>query len=253
MSSESALLPYPTSMVSRLAPELCADAALVLCDLDGCLVSQGRAFGDAAAFVEACGERIWIVSNNSSDTAQSLSGTLAHIGLQVPADRILLAGEQTLRHLSQTRPDARLSLYAGPALHAAVDASKLVNGHGSPDLVLLCRDPAFSLSDLDRLVSEIEQGAEFWVSNTDRAHPGLAGQTIAETGALLAAVQAILPDAAHRSLGKPDPHLLAMALRSTGTEARHAVFVGDNADTDGDAARAVDVPFIHLVRGRSAS
>ena len=253
MPPDSALLPPRLDQVPRLAPDLCDDAALVLCDLDGCLIAQGRAFDDAPAFVETCGERLWIISNNSTDTAESLSRSLADLGIAVPAERILLSGEQTVRHLARTRPDARLTVYAGPRLRAAANALGFSATDGLSELALLCRDPNFTLASLDRLVADIEQGAELWVSNTDIFHPGFNGQRIAETGALLAAVRAILPKAAYRCLGKPDPFLLAMALRSTGTDPHRSVFVGDNASTDGDAACAANVPFIHLVRGRNPS
>lgn len=248
MRTDSALMPPKPIAVPRLTADLCADASVVLCDLDGCLISQGRAFDDAPAFVETCREKLWIVSNNSSDTAESLGNNLTEMGISVPAERILLSGEQTLRHLAQIRPKARLSLYADPQLHWIADALGFARDEGAPDLVLLCRDPAFTLDTLDRLICDIEQGAEFWISNTDTAHPGLDGRRIAETGALFAAVNAILPNTAYRCLGKPDPFLLEWALQATGADPGRAVFIGDNADTDGVAARTVDIPFIHLIR-----
>ncbi len=65
---------------------------------------------------ERCRERLWVVSNNSSDTAETLSARLAGLGLTLPAERIILAGEMTLRAVQQARPAARLALYAEPPL-----------------------------------------------------------------------------------------------------------------------------------------
>ncbi|GGA82653.1 hypothetical protein GCM10011385_41100 [Nitratireductor aestuarii] len=80
------------------------EAAAVLADLDGCLISGSTVLPGAAELVRRTGERLWIVSNNSSDTAQTLSVRLSHMGLQVPAERIFLAGEQAVRELAAAMP-----------------------------------------------------------------------------------------------------------------------------------------------------
>ena len=51
-----------------------------------------------------------------------------------------------------------------------------------------------------------------------------------------------------RSLGKPDPMMLTMALTRSGVSAQDAVFVGDNVLTDGAAAAALNMPFVHIQR-----
>jgi putative hydrolase of the HAD superfamily len=43
---------------------------------------------------------------------------------------------------------------------------------------------------------------------------------------------------------KPDPRILHVALDAMRTEARHAVYVGDDPATDGAAARAAGVRFV---------
>ena len=46
----------------------------------------------------------------------------------------------------------------------------------------------------------------------------------------------------------PDPLMLTTALARSGRAAAEAVFVGDNAATDGRAAAAAGIPFLHLQR-----
>ena len=58
---------------ARLDPQAVQDAGIVLCDLDGCLMSEGRLFAETADFVESCGARLRIVSNRSDSTAAALS------------------------------------------------------------------------------------------------------------------------------------------------------------------------------------
>lgn len=48
---------------------------------------------------------------------------------------------------------------------------------------------------------------------------------------------------------KPDPRILAAALLALGVTAREAVYVGDDARVDGEAARAALVRFVWMDRG----
>ena len=100
-----------TCHCAALRPELVADARLVLADLDGCLMSEGSAFPDSMPFVEASADRLWIISNNSTHTAFALSVELNRAGLAVDPSRVLLAGEQTLKHVQQTGPGQSVTLF----------------------------------------------------------------------------------------------------------------------------------------------
>lgn len=240
-----------TRICDRLTADLVADARLVLSDLDGCLVSGGRAYPDAAAFAAACAERLWIVSNNSTHSASALSAELGAIGVHIPAGRILLAGEQTLRLLSATHPGAGLALFASDCLQAQARAFGLRTDSDAPEVVLLCRDSRFTLVDLERLIRHLSRGARLWVSNLDLSHPAMDGRPVPETGALLAALSAVLGEVAFDSIGKPHTHMARLALAGARIAAEEAVFIGDNPATDGTVARDAGIPFAHLIRGRA--
>lgn len=241
-----------TSQVRRLSVDLTEDARLVLADLDGCLISEGRPFPDARDFVEACGDRLWIISNNSSHTAEALSAELAAIGLHVTADRILLAGEQTLRHLRTVQPGRSIALYASDCLKAQARSIGLQAECQQPDIVILCRDPAFAIPQMADVAAQCLRGARLWVSNTDNAHPGQDGRPVPETGALLAALRAVMGEIPFDCIGKPHTHMAHAVLRLTGTAPEEAVFLGDSADTDGAIAQAMGMRFVHVVREGAA-
>ncbi len=235
-------------VTERLEASLVEASSLVLCDLDGCLVSQNRPFDDAHGFVEACGDRLWIISNNSTQTAGELSCHLARIGLHVDADRILLAGEQSLHYLSKAHPAARLALFGSESLRQVAVSLGFRLTTRAPSVVYLCRDLSFSIERLNAMALMVANGARLWVSNTDASHPGANGEPLAETGALLAALQAMVPQTGFRSVGKPHPFLVETALDATGIPAAQAVFVGDNPQTDGAVAEATGMAFLHLNR-----
>lgn len=234
----------------RLDPADLPPRGPVLCDLDGCLVSDGMAFPEARAFVRACANRLWIVSNNSTDCAANLALQFNNLGWSITSDRILLAGEQTIYHLFRSYPDATFAIYASDMLcKLATDLGMRID-HDMPDIVLVCRDIRFNLNALDRLTRQISGGAAVWASNLDTAHPSQTGQAVAETGVLLAALRAVVGEVDVQCLGKPAPYLANLVFAHDTMHPSEAVFIGDNPKTDGALARAAGISFIHIDRKR---
>lgn len=224
------------------------DRAAVLADLDGCILSEAAVLPDVPELFDRCGDRLWIVSNNSSDTAETLSERLAVQNLALPPERIVLAGEMTLRALQSARPGARIALFAPAPLQALARALGLCPDHDRPETVVLARDAGFCFGDLTRLARLAHDGVPVVLTNPDTSHPGADGTPQPETGALWAAVAAMVPQARMSSLGKPAPDLAREALRRAAVTAGAAVFIGDTRETDGAAAAAVGVEFVQLAR-----
>lgn len=220
----------------------------IFCDLDGCLVSGGHVYPNVREFVDRHADRLWIVSNNSSDTAESLSSRMATVGLTVSPQRILLAGEQAVHRIAASRPGAALSLYAETPIRNLARSLGLRTETRKPDIVLLARDAGFSMRDLGRLIEEVHDGASFVVTNIDTVHPDDRGRPVPETGAIVAAICACDPSIRFTSIGKPAPDLVELGLRLSGAARAACVFIGDNAGTDGVAAAAAGVRFVHLRR-----
>ncbi|POF34141.1 HAD-IIA family hydrolase [Roseibium marinum] len=236
-----------TTLTKTLSAADVDDYAAILCDLDGCLIAEARALPGAQDFVQAAGTRLSIVSNNSADTGATLSGKLKAIGLELPPDRIFLAGELAVRTVAAERPGARVLLFAEPPLrHLAADLG-LQETDDRADVVVLGRDTSFTLNCLERALRLLDKGAELVLTNPDLSHPNADGRPVPETGSLFAAFQACWPDIPARVFGKPEPFLIEAALKNAGVPTADAVFVGDNADTDGAAAIRAGLDFIHLV------
>ncbi len=220
---------------------------VILCDLDGCLISGSIALPGSIKFVELNRNKIWIVSNNSSDTGASLARKLIGLGLDIASERLLLAGEFSIRQLAETCSGAEISIYADAPLLELAEELGLRQNDDKPDFVLLARDQSFNLASLERICRQLQQGAEFVVTNIDATHPGNLGAPVPETGALLSAVHTCLPDIDFKSFGKPDTALIDLAFERAGELPRNCVFVGDNAETDGLAAARAGLNFIHIV------
>ncbi|EEX12277.1 hydrolase, haloacid dehydrogenase [Citreicella sp. SE45] len=223
-------------------------AQRILCDLDGCLVSGARVLPGVAGFVRRHAERLVIVSNNSTDTAETLSRRLAGLGLMLPAGRMVLAGEAALGMAQRRVPSGRLLLLAGAVMQARARALGLDPLAATPEAVVLCRDA--SRSQLEAAMPLLARGLPLIVANPDLTHPGEDGPVI-ETGALLALLEACVPRARSCVAGKPSAHLFRVALGPVAPEA--AVMIGDNPDTDIAGARRLGMPSIHVGPGGQAT
>ena len=237
-----------SQIATQLSTHAVAGARLVMADLDGCLVAEGRPFPEAVEFVQACAERLWIVSNNSTHSSLTLSAELNQMGLPVASERVVLAGEQTLLHLARNHPDSQIALFASDDLQDQSARLGLKAGGQRPDHVVLCRDPSFAIPQMEQVIGYLQQGAQIWVANTDLSHPALDGRPVPETGALLAALQAAAGGFAYQCLGKPSAQMVRQVLDMADCGASDAVFVGDNPDTDGQMATDAGIPFIHIRR-----
>ncbi len=222
--------------------------AAVLADLDGCLISGNTVLAAVPELFARFGNVLHIVSNNSTDTAVSLSTRLGQMGLDIAPQRIFLAGEQTLRRIAADHPGARIALYAAAPLQALAVELGLRLDRKTPEIAVLARDPAFAFRDLSELIAHLHRGLPIWLTNADASHPGPDGTPEPETGALFAALKAAVPGVVCRQLGKPQPYLLDMALTKAGVRADQAIFLGDTPSTDGMAAGASGVPFILIAR-----
>lgn len=244
-------MPQPAPL-DRPEETPCALPRAILCDLDGCLIAGDRVLPGAAAFVARHAARLWIVSNNSTDTAETLSARLAGLGLAVGPERILLAGEAALARIAAERPGARVAFFAAASLRArgrALGLSEAGAGEGAPDAILLARDTGFDYQALRRLAALAGAGVPLYVANPDAAHPGPDGGPVPETGALLAALRAVVPGLAFEMVGKPAPLLFDLALARAGVPAGEAVLVGDNPETDGAGAARAGIAFLCVPPG----
>ena len=225
-----------------------AERPAVLADLDGCLIAGGEPLPHARRLVARLRERLTIVSNNSSDTAATLAARLEEIELPIAPARLVLAGEEAVRLLASRRPGARVALFASEPIVALAETLGLRPDRDRAEVALLARASGFDLSDLAQLAALVHRGTELWLTNPDTSHPAPDGTPVPETGALMAALVAIVPVTPAIVVGKPAPGLVRRALARSAASAGDAVFIGDTASTDGRAAHAAGVPFLLIRR-----
>ena len=221
----------------------------ILCDIDGCLIAGETALPGARELVSRFGERLVAISNNSTDTPETLEQRLARLGIAIPAERIVLAGATAIDEIAMASPGARLALFGSAALSARAVSRGLVLSDRDADVALLTRDVDFTYGRLERLVRLLRAGTELIVANIDATHPAADGGLVPETGALLGAICVCLPELKYRTIGKPEEALFRMALLKAGAGTRDAIVIGDNPATDGEGARRLGMAFAAIGNG----
>src|SRR5262249_14531124 len=178
--------------VTRGAPRSAAldvlrPARHLFVDWDGCLVERGLLRRGAFQLLRRFGPRISILSNNSTDTPEGLSGFLARQGLELAPAQFFLAGDVTLRMVAARLGSAPVYLLANEAMHEHARALGLRPQSREARAVVLLRDTTFTFQKLERAANFVRAGRPLIVANPDTTHPRGTGIS-PETGALLAAL-----------------------------------------------------------------
>lgn len=221
------------------------DSALLL-DLDGTLIRGGQVIPGAAEFVSRYRSRMAIVSNNSSDTSWTMAARLQVMGLEISPEFIFLAGVSAVEHLAIEEAGKRVLMLCAPALKAYAESLGMRLVDDKPDIVLIGRDESFDYGRLSAAGNAVVAGAKFYASNADVFHPGPGQLRVPETGSLTVAIMALAGRSPDRTFGKPDAHMLTCALERLQMSRAHAIMIGDNPATDGQAARNASIRFFEV-------
>src|SRR5262245_41540456 len=134
-----------------------SDLSFVI-DLDGTLIHGTSAAAGADDLMRLVGSRYVIVSNNSTHSVRELAGELATAGLDVPAEKLILAGPMAIRALMRHHGKARILVVGSASLRREAESAGLTLVDRGADVVLLGRDVAFTYEKLQLVTNEIRSG-----------------------------------------------------------------------------------------------
>ncbi|AOB33170.1 hypothetical protein AKI39_24085 [Bordetella sp. H567] len=242
----------PASPAIPVDPPWTAGRPALILDLDGTLMREREPVAGAADLLRAYHDRYVVVSNNSTHTAGQMARRLRSVGLSIDADRLVLAGEMTIRYLRARHPDARVLLCASVGLrrYAVQSGCHLVND--AADIVVLMLDKRFNYAALERVTRQLKRGARLLVSNADASHPGPDGWVVPETGALMQAVMISSGCQPSHVVGKPGPAMFEEGLRRLGRRREDVLVIGDNPDTDALGAVRAGLRYLLVGDGQHA-
>ncbi len=232
--------------------ERLAQSEAVLLDWDGCVSLNGKPDPFALRLIADRGDRVAIVSNNSTNLPEDFEQILGQSGARMHPDRVVLAGVEAVKRAQET--GAQRVMVIGHNRMKAYGQSRGLNiVQDEPDVIVLLRDPRFSYAGLERAANSLKAGARLIVANPDTTHPGRNGALVPETGALLAAITACVGAGNFEIeiVGKPGPRLFDRACRSLRVRPESAVMIGDNPVTDIAGAVAFGLQSILIGPGTS--
>ena len=241
---------YPAERLEEIT-DIGSSASGFLVDWDGCCALGNTLIPEAAAFLRAHQERVAIVSNNSTCTPEDFQVTLKRDGIELPCNRILLAGIEAL-HRATDWNGVNTMVLGDPHMRGIARNLGLSLTQEDADTVVLLRDRRFTYRRLERAVNSLAAGAHLIVANPDLTHPAPDGGLKPETGSLLAAMRACvdLDETRMDIVGKPSPHLFQLGCKALGMAPEEVVMLGDNPMTDIAGAQALGMQAI-LTSARS--
>jgi 4-nitrophenyl phosphatase len=224
------------------------DLAGLIIDMDGVLWHGNKPMDGLIEFFSVLRNSaipFVLATNNASLTQQQYVDKLAGMGVDIEHHEILTSSMATAQYLIQNLPsDKRRVFVIGedglrqPLIEQGFTLTDLYQVN-QPDKGILDQGADLVVSGLDRQLTwdklatatlNINQGAQFFATNSDTTLPTELGEVMGNGGVLAAleAVTGIKPT----SIGKPAPILYEQALALLGTNKTNTIAIGDRLNTD---------------------
>ncbi|MFI6011133.1 HAD-IIA family hydrolase [Streptomyces sp. NPDC051243] len=227
----------------------------VLIDIDGVLTVSWQPLPgavEALREIRDAGLGVALVTNTTSRTRASIARVLADAGFPVSAEDILTAPAVTAAYLAEHWPGARCALLNSGDIAEDLGGVTLVGGegeHGVPDVVVVGgAGPEFDYGALNRAFGYVQGGALLVAMHRNlywRTDDGLQ----LDTGAFLVGLEKAARVEAEIT-GKPSAAFFEAALAHVGVDAREAVMVGDDIESDVLAAQRAGVTGVLVRTGK---
>jgi NagD protein len=202
-------------------------------DMDGVIIHGSTLIPGAADFVQRLQKRdipFLILTNNSQYTPRDLQVRLSYMGLNVPAEAIFTSALATAQFLKEQIPNGRAFVVGESGLTTALHDIGYVLTDQDPEYVVLGETTTYSFQRLTLAIRFVAAGARFIATNPDVMGPGDGG-IVPATGSVAALVSAATGVKPY-FVGKPNPLMMRMALRTLGAHSENTVMIGDRMDTD---------------------
>lgn len=217
--------------------------SLFLFDLDGVFYrgKEDRVLLGGAKVVGAIrskGKRLFVLTNDSTDTVETVRSRLSESGVRVSEDEILTSARLTADYLRSRFGRVTYCLIGEDGLEE--EMSRL--GHRRTEgekasFVVVGLDRGLSYEKLDHAARVVRGGASIVATHTARLYMYRDGPAVA-TGPIVKALEYATGKRA-TVIGKPSPLMFRMALKKAGCRKEDAVMIGDQVETDiAGAARA---------------
>ena len=232
---------------------LLRDKELFMFDLDGVFYKgkESRVKIGGTAAVEAIrsrGKSMFVLTNNSTDTAKTVWNRLVEFGIRVDEGEVITSGLLTAEYLRERYGSVAYYLVGERGLEEEMEARGHKRTRGEKcDVVVVGLDRRVTYDKLDHAARLVRGGAKLVATHAARVYAYRSGPAMA-TGPLVRAIEYASGRRA-TIVGKPSTLMFEAALKRAGCEKAKAVMVGDQLDTDIDGALAAGIDPILVTSG----
>lgn len=219
--------------------------------MDGVLYRGRRAVPGAAAFIRrlhSAATPYLCITNHSCFAPEYLAAKLRRLGIPVPAERILTAGQATAAWL-EARGVRRVFAIGEPAFHTALAEAGIESNASRPTHVVVSLDRRVDYERLAQAARHILRGVPLVATNPDPSYPTERGPA-PECGFFLAGFER-MTGVRPVVIGKPGPHLYRLAADKLGLPRRRLTMVGDRLDTDILGAKRAGLRTVLVLSGHT--
>lgn len=234
------------------------DYSAFIFDLDGCIYSGNTVYPgskELLQFLIQSGKQVIFLSNNSTETSHTIRNKLIDMNLPAEDAPILVATELVGQYLAETYGALRVHPVGSVELELALTSAGhqvvSLGGGEACDFIVIGRDTSFSYQKLHDCTRSLMDGVKLIAANSDMYHPGEDGDRVPETGALIAAIQAVSEIHGVKSVGKPSHYPFYKIIKQTGLSPEQCVMVGDNPYTDVQGGHSAGMHTIWISHGKT--
>lgn len=219
--------------------------------MDGVLYRGRRAVPGAAAFIRrlhAQATPYLCITNHSCFSPEYLAAKLERMGIPVPAERILTAGQATATWL-QGQGVRRVFAIGEPAFHVELGEVGIESNSPRPTHVVVSLDRRVDYERLAVAARHLLRGVAFVATNPDPSYPTERGPA-PECGFFLAGLER-MTGVRPIIIGKPGPQLYRLAAEKLKLPPRQLTMVGDRLDTDILGAKRAGLRTVLVLSGHT--
>ena len=226
---------------------------LFLFDLDGVFYAgkeNREKIGGTRAIetLRRSGKKFFVLTNNSTDSVETVHARLAEFSIPVEREEILTSALLTAEYLSKKYGKVTYFLIGEAGLESEMTRYGHTRTKGEEaQFVVVGLDRRLSYDKLDQAARLVRNGASIVATHSARLYMSNKGPAVA-TGPIVRALEYATRKKA-TLIGKPSPLMFRIALERAGCTRRQAVMIGDQVDTDLEGASGAGIDSILVTSG----
>lgn len=226
---------------------------LFLFDLDGVFYKgkESREKIGGTAAIEALRVRkkqIFVLTNNSTDSVDTVFNRLAEFGIPFRKEEVLTSGQLTAEYIKEKHGKVTYFLVGEDGLEAEMERCGHIRAPGDKaDFVVVGLDRSVTYDTLDRAARIVREGAKLVAAHVSALYMYKNGPAMA-AGPLVKAIEYAGGKRA-TVIGKPSALMFKIALRRANCDRTDAVMIGDQLDTDILGAKRAGIDAVLVTSG----